>query len=549
MSYTTEQCKVFLVHYFSEQTPAIDTLEKEWKRTKKYKNEQGLWLRDFTHPVVGSVTLVENTHGLSVQPELTKQSSNTYKNNYIDWLVFNKKAQKEALNIVQYYAEELDVDKDSAKFEQYAYAIPNQIGFYFYDAYLDNSFAEKNLNFKIGKNDTQEFCVTIAPLFDPHFDQHINWLIGSYLPNYLGEMSEALYDITDSDITIEQFVRDMSERGFVYLQDECFFGEIFSNFHFHPISAKNEKNKQLVKEESFQIKEKIMQGDIAWLEEKIQSGFDSNTIFANGECALIHALKHNQPDIFDLFLRHTNLSLTWNEDSIIEHICHSYYHHKNNLDTFFEHYLYPVLSASHMPWQDDNLVVDDEFYYSGKVYKNPSWTTIIYLDNFRAYPELVQKTFALFDEKIGSTKTDELIDLFMQSDAHLVAYPELANRFLDFCSRRCANGDYQFIGKMIKFEHYPLALKVIKHCKVKIQNITIDGENFNDFFNNKIKHWREDIQSELNRGFIMVYEYADGTCKTRPQEFQEHIDLAQRFIKQVQNGDTDYQPGKYKTKF
>lgn len=549
MSYTTEQCKVFLVHYFSEQNPAINTLEKEWKRTKKYKNEQGLWLRDFTHPVAGSVTLLENAHGLSVQSELTRQISQNHKNNHIDWLVFDKKAQKEALNIVKYYVEELDVDKDSAKFEQYAYAIPNQIGFYFYADYLDNSFAEKKLSLKIGRNGQQEFCVTIAPLCDPHFDQHMDWLIGSYLPNYLDEMSEALYDITEPDITIEQFVRDMSERGFVYLQDECFFGEIFSGFDFHSISVKNEKNKQLIQEESFQIKDKIKQGDIVWLEEKIQSGFDSNTIFANGECALLHALKHNQPAIFALFLPHTNLSFMFNDDSIIEHICKEYYHHKDSLDTFFEHYLYPVLSASHMPWQEDNLVLDEEFYYSGKVYKNPSWTTIIYLDYFRAYPELVEKTFTLFDGKLGTSKTDELIGLFMQSDAHLVAYPELANRFLDFCSRRCANGDYQAIERMIEFENYPLALKIIKHCKVKSQNITINGESFNDFFNNRIKHWHENIQSELNRGFILIYKYADGTSKSKPQEFQEHIDLAQRFIKQVQNGDTDYQPGKYKTKF
>lgn len=560
MSYTTEQCKAFLIQYFLEQQPAIQTQEKEWKRTKKYKNEQGAWLRDFIHPVIGALTLLESEQGLSVVSDMSKDvtqvtnsNSNTKqqldKTKLIDWLVFDKKAQKEASKIINYYVEELDVDKESIAFEKYSYAIPNQIGFYFYHDYLDNSLAEKKLSLKIGRNGNQEICVTIAPLCEPHFDQHMDWLIANFLPDYLDEISEAFYDVTDREITLEQFVRDMSQRGFVYLKEECFFGDVFSDFHFQAVASKNEKNKQLAQEAYFQVKEKIIQADKRWLEEKIQSGFDSNTIFANGECALIHAFKHNQHEIFALLLKHTNLSLLLNGDSIIEHICRDYYHHQDKLDVFFENYLYPFLSAPNMLWQEDTVAFDDELYPSGKTYKNPSRSTIIYLDYFRQYPELVQKTFALFDEKLGLNKTNELISRFMQSESHLIAYPELANRFLDFCSQRCANGDSQFIGNMIQFENYPLALRIIQHTKVSSQNLSIGGQSFNDFFNTQIKGWQDNILSEMKRGLIMYYEYPDGTRKSRLQEIQEHIDLAQRFIKQVQSGDNGYDPTKYRTKF
>jgi hypothetical protein len=540
MSYTTEQCKAFLVNYFFEQHPAIHSEEKEWKRTKKYKNEEGLWLRDFTHPTLGNITLVETAQGLNViNPDMAKTVNLSDDHININWLTFDKKSQGEALKLVKHYVEELDIDEESSRFEKYSYAIPNHIGFYFYEEYMDNSLAEKKRSTKIGNKD---FVVTIAPLCDPHFDQHINWLIGNFLPDYLDEASEALYEIQDSEVTLEQFVRDMSQRGFVYLKDECALGVAFSDTSFTTISNQKEKKNQIANEEAYEIRTHIAQGDIAWLEEKIQSGFNCNTIFANNDCALTYALKKKQPTIFTLLLNHTDLSILPGKRTIIANMFDDFYEHKDNADFFFDSYLYPFFSSEQMKWDKQSLVDEDEFLGYAK-----DSTLLIYLPHFSA--DRVQKLFDLFDSKMGSENTNLLIYRLVDKDTYKQQYPTVFERFLNICQEKSEQGDYHKIGELIKYRNYGLALEIIHHIQAKPNQLSIDGVGFYDFFNQEIKHWQEEINYEVGRGIMVMYVYPNGQRRTRAQDFQDYINHAQRFIKQVQNGDNGYDPTKHRTKF
>lgn len=66
---STEDCK----HKLKELFPDID--EKSWKRTKKYKNESGSWVRDFTNTLNQSVSLIEENGALTIYENNTTQTS------------------------------------------------------------------------------------------------------------------------------------------------------------------------------------------------------------------------------------------------------------------------------------------------------------------------------------------------------------------------------------------------------------------------------------------------------------------------------------------
>lgn len=61
MSISTEDCKVFIADYLNEHDEYRDDdyLAKDWKRTRKYKNESGNWIRDFEHTSGKTFTVIE----------------------------------------------------------------------------------------------------------------------------------------------------------------------------------------------------------------------------------------------------------------------------------------------------------------------------------------------------------------------------------------------------------------------------------------------------------------------------------------------------------
>ncbi len=60
---TTENCKDFLISYFKDKD--IESSSKDWKRTSKYK-ENDLWIRDFSHPDIGSISVIEKNGILEI---------------------------------------------------------------------------------------------------------------------------------------------------------------------------------------------------------------------------------------------------------------------------------------------------------------------------------------------------------------------------------------------------------------------------------------------------------------------------------------------------
>lgn len=83
MPYTTDDCKNFLVSLYP------NTEKKSWKRTRKYKNTQGVVLRDFDYPNGLTQTLVETASGLMREEDYmngvsVKQSNASAYEQFID---------------------------------------------------------------------------------------------------------------------------------------------------------------------------------------------------------------------------------------------------------------------------------------------------------------------------------------------------------------------------------------------------------------------------------------------------------------------------------
>lgn len=81
---TTNDCKNKLVDLFP------DTESKDWKRTKKYKNEDGLYCRDFENHISGeTATLLESNNQLVlVSKEQYSFVMYKYDQSHFEWLVY-----------------------------------------------------------------------------------------------------------------------------------------------------------------------------------------------------------------------------------------------------------------------------------------------------------------------------------------------------------------------------------------------------------------------------------------------------------------------------
>lgn len=62
---TTEDCKQYLLEKFPELSV------KDWKRNKKYKDEQGNWCRDFEHKSGATAIIVEINDNIYLKDSAT----------------------------------------------------------------------------------------------------------------------------------------------------------------------------------------------------------------------------------------------------------------------------------------------------------------------------------------------------------------------------------------------------------------------------------------------------------------------------------------------
>ncbi len=224
---TTNDCKDFLIKIYPE------TNIKLWKRINKYKDENGFVCREFNNPSVGDVILIENNETLQIkQSEIIKNDPITINDNTIIVKSFSKKDITDAKRLVSKYVNsfgEEEISEDSKGF----IAIPSQICYRFsiidgdYKVILQSINATGDYNTRLDR-----FCLEIFPA-NGQYDEHMDYLIGTFLPENDGEMMECTFEFSyEEPISIKEMVQKMASAGFIYSKDHCFLADTISKLDF-----------------------------------------------------------------------------------------------------------------------------------------------------------------------------------------------------------------------------------------------------------------------------------------------------------------------------
>lgn len=237
---TTEDCKQFILENCTKEN--MITHIDDWKRIKKYKNEEGLVERQFQHPQHGILTLVEKNGALEVVNSEEKDNKHI-----LPFKKFSAQELKEAKQLVEDYYENDTVPVAS----QPGYlAIPNMYSFCFLeDSNIDLPEVIEDIN--KGK-DVHGLVTGLNVFFVNHYSSdynciHCENILKDFLPEFLEETEEANFSIyseysmvygedrkdvenTMPQIKLLEFIQDMTQRGFHYDKSQCAFGNLMKNY-------------------------------------------------------------------------------------------------------------------------------------------------------------------------------------------------------------------------------------------------------------------------------------------------------------------------------
>ncbi len=222
---TTEDCKNLL------QQSYPDLAIKSWKRIKKYKNEQGEWCRDFEHTTGLNITLIEHNGSLKLgnNVELNVSSNSNDDNRpVLYYKSFEPSLVKKGFKMVKKYVDDYLDYVPSSDLNGYE-TIPNSVVFFF------NNVSDPNLKLTGGIDD--EVSISIYPSYGD-FTDHIDELVGEFLPDYLSEACECefvpWFDDNNEALTASQIMDDLLKRGFIYESKHCSLKDTYSVYKLVP---------------------------------------------------------------------------------------------------------------------------------------------------------------------------------------------------------------------------------------------------------------------------------------------------------------------------
>jgi len=293
---STDDCKDFLM------TTYPDSSRTKWKRVSKYKDDNGLVCRDFNNPTVGDVTLVEVNGVLELkQSVVVAIEPLVVKDNTVIVKSFSKKDMTDAKRLVSKYVNsdgEEEISDDNKGF----IAIPSQVVYRFsildgdHKVILDSVNAARDYNHKMDR-----FCLEIYPAHG-EYNEHMDYLIGSFLPDNDGEAMECTYEFSyDEPISIKEMVQKMASAGFIYLQDSCFLAETVSQLSFVNEAIKVESSALVDIKSVFEQAIKTDDGDM--LDEALSSGCLLNFKYKKN-IPLVYCMQHNLINCFKALVKH-----------------------------------------------------------------------------------------------------------------------------------------------------------------------------------------------------------------------------------------------------
>jgi len=321
---TTEDCKLFLFDIYKDKKVT------EWKRIRKFKDENGDSCRDFSHSDGTSLTLIEKNGQLSVLPLAVIQSfiksekpsgistksekskgvsilpltleNNNELTRKAQFTVFDETQLKSAKRLVNAFAkpkeDPIEPNSDAKGFD----AIPNLIYFSFLEdancneiEYLET--IAKEMNFNALMNDIVVFFMpsTVSSMCD-----HLSPLIEPLLPVPLQEIEEMSFTLNDSNLTVTDVFEQLTKAGFVYNPDGCALRSLFTQYQLIAIDPViNPDDKTAEYKKSFLAA--LKKDDVNKMKTLIDSGMPL-TFKVGGKSLLAKTMYENKLECFKYLL-------------------------------------------------------------------------------------------------------------------------------------------------------------------------------------------------------------------------------------------------------
>jgi hypothetical protein len=498
---TTEDCKDFLISHFKSQ--GTQTVAKDWKRTSKYKQDD-LVHRDFSHPELGIVIVVEDSNGLSIAgnaPVKTTQSKNEYIQK--DFTAQEKKAAKELL--AQYIKRDYDSDDQednveelmiSDKWVEFQHALPSQ----FYFCFPDDTYSNHKDNVTKGIDSLMKveeeyssgtFNVMFLDKSGSDIDLYANdSLKNGVLPEWTSFVDEYHLELTDDapEMTVREWFKMLLQMGFEYKDDDCLFSKELNKIKpVKSFTANKEKDKSLTKDGT--LKAIFKRDDMVGLKSLLDSGLDVNMKLSGGDHVLLQAYKDNADNCVDILLaRGADIWLKTNGDyCVAAQMIGSRYSSDEKTKTAELSFL-----LGHMGKQlpTDNLFGKISMLFSNSTYSSQS----------KPQFELLYK----FVSKVLTEKEANQVIL-----NHMEGVSRLNPALLINIIRKSDEDDYK-AGLVNNIGSAYIVTWALGHRKTDITKEMVEGTTVVEHLQKEIKALKERID-DSKKGFMLVFVNRDGT--------------------------------------
>lgn len=238
-SISSDDCKAFLEKNF--HYPA-----KEWKRVSKKKDEQGRVVREFVHPLVGSVLLAEVPTGLV--NAMASVGAPTLPAQLGPWDIVRQEFDPVDLEHAKRIFDAA-VDHESVTLDTSAYgyhAMPGMFSFAFMSSAGDQDNVTETINAAKDPNGiVTGLTVFITARHRDYGCNHLSWAVKPFLPGYFEEVEESMFALyarwahvydderqeavdkgTIPQVRLMDVMRDLSRRGFHYAPEHCEFAKL-----------------------------------------------------------------------------------------------------------------------------------------------------------------------------------------------------------------------------------------------------------------------------------------------------------------------------------
>jgi len=242
---TTNDCKLFLSDLYKDKNG------ENWKRIRKFKDENGYICRDFKHLDGELVTLIEKNSQLSVlllhnslNPSINKKEpipTVALDRKNTPFTLFDESQQKLAKRLVNAFVkpkdEPIEPDSSSKGFS----AIPNLMTFSFLeDANCDeHEYLTEIASTMQFDAPMKDIIVFFAPSTVKSLCHHISPLVEPFLSIPLEEVEEMSFRLNseNSNLTVLAVFESLCLAGFVYEPKGCALTQLFSPYKMINVSS------------------------------------------------------------------------------------------------------------------------------------------------------------------------------------------------------------------------------------------------------------------------------------------------------------------------